>query len=137
MDDSSPPALTDDEYRLLADFRKVLRGFFAFSKEAVADAGLAPQQYQALLAIRAREGQPYSIGDLAQELYVRHHTAVELVDRLVTAGLIVRKPGAHGRRVEPLLTDEARVVLASLAKVHLAQLTQYAPEIRRLMPGRG
>jgi DNA-binding MarR family transcriptional regulator len=125
--------LTDDEYRILADFRFAVRGFMAFSKAAVAKAGLAPQQYQALLAIRAREGRDYSIGDLAKELYIRHHSAVELVDRLEKAGLIVRKPEGRGRRVIPELTAEARTVLASLAQVHLAQLRRYTPEIARLL----
>ena len=126
-------ALTDADYQRLADFRRALRGFFAFSKSAVESVGLAPQQYQALLAIRARQTATaeYSIGDLAEELYIRHHTAVELVDRLEKAGLIVRKPGAKGRRVIPLLTAEARAVLARLAKMHLAQLRRYAPEMAR------
>ena len=133
MDDLNPEALTDSDYQRLADFRRALRGFFAFSKSAVESVGLAPQQYQALLAIRAREGGDgeYSIGDLAEELYIRHHSAVELVDRLEKAGLIVRKPGAKGRRVVPLLTPEARSILASLAQVHLAQLRRYAPEMAR------
>jgi hypothetical protein len=48
----------------------------------------------------------------------------------------VRRPGVHGRRVEPQLTDEGRIILGSLAKTHLAQLRQYAPEIRGLMSGR-
>jgi DNA-binding MarR family transcriptional regulator len=136
MADQQTGPLTDREYRMLADFRRTLRGFFAFSKSAVAKAGLAPQQYQALLAIRAREGGEYAIGDLAAELYIRHHTAVELVDRLERAGLILRRQGVDGRRVLPLLTDEARAVLASLAQVHLEQLRLHAPEIARLLSGR-
>jgi DNA-binding MarR family transcriptional regulator len=133
MDDLNAEALTDGDYRRLADFRRALRGFFAFSKTAVESVGLAPAQYQALLAIRAREGQieEYTIGHLAEELQIRHHSAVELVDRLEKAGLIVRQPGAKGRRVVPLLTPEARAVLARLAQVHLAQLRRYAPEMAR------
>jgi DNA-binding MarR family transcriptional regulator len=137
---SAPQSLTDGDYRRLADFRRALRGFFAFSKEAVGSVGLAPAQYQALLAIRAREGQggEYTIGDLAEELYIRHHSAVELVDRLEKAGLIVRKPAAKGRRVIPLLTPEARAILAQLAQMHLAQLRRYAPEMaRHLWTGEG
>jgi DNA-binding MarR family transcriptional regulator len=125
--------LTDAEYRLLADFRYALRGFFAFSKAASARAGLAPQQYQALLAVRARRGREVTIGDLAEELYIRHHSAVELVDRLEKAGLMLRRSAAAGRRVALDLTDEAEVVLASLADAHLAELRRYAPAITTIL----
>ncbi|HWE46522.1 MAG TPA: MarR family winged helix-turn-helix transcriptional regulator [Caulobacteraceae bacterium] len=128
-----PPKLSDAEYRLLADFRFALRGFFAFSKKASAQAGLAPQQYQALLALRARRGREVTIGDLAEELYIRHHTGVELVDRLEKAGLMVRRSAATGRRVVLDLTPEAETVLASLADAHLAELRRYAPAIRVLL----
>jgi DNA-binding MarR family transcriptional regulator len=133
MDDPSPGTLTDDDYRLLADFRVALRGFFAFSKAEVAKAGLAPQQYQALLAVRARHDREVSIGDLAAELYIRHHTAVELVDRLEKAGLMRRTAASEGRKVILVLTPEARAILASLAQVHLEQLRRYAPEITQLL----
>jgi DNA-binding MarR family transcriptional regulator len=124
--------LADADYRLLADFRFALRGFFAFSKQAVAKAGLAPQQYQALLAVRARADRDVSVGDLAHELYIRHNSAVELVDRLEKAGLVQRTPGS-GRRVILELTLEGERMLESLAEVHLAELRRNAPAIRQLL----
>ena len=129
----SPPTLTDDEYRQLADFRFALRGFLAFSKSASKRAGLAPQQYQALLALRARRDREVTVGELAEELFIRHHTAVELVDRLEKAGLIHRRSAASGRRVVLDLTSAAEKVLASLADAHLAELQRYAPAIRALV----
>jgi DNA-binding MarR family transcriptional regulator len=130
---SKKPSLSDAEYRLLADFRFALRGFFAFSKAASKRAGLAPQQYQALLALRARREREMTIGDLAEELFIRPHTAVELVDRLEVAGLTIRRSAASGRSVVLDLTDSAEAVLASLADAHLAELRRYAPAIRTLL----
>ena len=130
-------SLNDDEYRLLADFRYAIRGFFAFSKDAAAKAGLAPQQYQALLAVRARRDREVTIGDLAGELYIRHHSAVGLVDRLEKAGLMTRRNAGGGRRVLLDLTPKAETVLAGLASMHLAELRRFAPTIRELLSEQG
>ncbi len=65
--------LTQDDYAVLADFRFLLRGFLAFSEGAAREAGLAPQQHQALLAIKGFPGAtPPSMGELAERLGVRH-----------------------------------------------------------------
>ena len=124
--------LSDSEYALLADFRFKVRGFFAFSKAAVAKAGLAPKQYEALLAVRARHDREMTIGDLADELYIRHHSAVGLVDRLEKSGLMIRDNSPAGRKVVLSLTSRAQTVLASLAEVHLMELRRYAPAIIQL-----
>lgn len=130
---ASGQALTDEQYRKLADFRFAFRGFFAFSKEAAAKAGLAPQQCQALLALRARREREMTIGDLAQELYIRHHSAVGLVDRLEAAGLVSRRSLGAGRRMALDLTPRAEAVLNDLAEMHLAELRRYAPAIREIL----
>jgi DNA-binding MarR family transcriptional regulator len=132
MTKSKPRVVTDEDYRLLADFRYALRGFFAFSKSAVAQAKLAPQQYQALLALRARCGREMTVGDLAHELYIQHHTAVGLIDRLEQSGLARRRHG-DGRRIVLELTAEAEAVLADLAQVHLEELRRHAPTIASLL----
>src|SRR5689334_14851055 len=61
------------DYRLLAEFRHLLRGFLAFSEEAARRAGLTPQQHQALLALKGSEGSP-TVGQLAQKLLLKHHS---------------------------------------------------------------
>jgi DNA-binding MarR family transcriptional regulator len=129
---AKPRTLTDADYRQLADFRRALRSFLAFSKQAVSAAGLAPQQYQALLAIRARQDRDVTVGDLAEELYIRHNTAVELVDRLERTGLVARE-ALDGRRVALRLTDGAERVLGVLAEVHLAELRRNAPVITEIL----
>src|SRR5262245_65875208 len=93
--------LSNPEYRALAQFRAGLRRFLHFSEEAARDAGTTPAQHQLLLAVRGFPG-PGSpvVGDLAAALQLRHHSAVELVDRAERAGVVVRTsaPGAHRRR---------------------------------------
>jgi DNA-binding MarR family transcriptional regulator len=131
--DRREPSLRD--YQTLAAFRVALRRFFDFSASAAAEAGVAPQQYQALLAIKghAGEGAP-SISDLAAQLLVQQHSAVELVKRLEAAGLVSRLRDPQDRRVVLLrLTPKAEAVLASLAAVHLAELRQMAPAIAALL----
>src|SRR5205085_630097 len=82
------------EFEALADFRQAVREFLRFSETAAAAAGLTPRQHQALLALRGTRGTALlSIGDLAGRLYVRHHSAVGLVDRLAALGLVARRPG--------------------------------------------
>jgi O6-methylguanine-DNA--protein-cysteine methyltransferase len=58
---------------------------FRFSqfKNAARAVGLTPRQHQALLAIKGFPvGHVVTVGDLAERLRIRHHSAVELVDHL-------------------------------------------------------
>ena len=99
--------LSDDEYASLAQTRRVLRRIQAFSERAAAGAGLRPRQYQLLLMLRglAKDGDA-TVSDLAEWLQVRHHTAVGLVDRMVSRGLIERQSDPlDGRRVLVTLTN--------------------------------
>ena len=84
--------ISDPDYAALAAFRHELRKLAAFSDTEAAAAGLRPQQHQALLAIKgaARKDSALAIGQIAEHLLIRHNTAVELVDRLVDAGLVQR-----------------------------------------------
>jgi hypothetical protein len=89
---SNPPARNVD-YEALARFRYQLRRFLSFSETAANKAGLTPQQHQALLAIKGFSSvAPLSVGELAEFLLVRHHTAVELVDRMTKLRLLESRP---------------------------------------------
>ena len=91
--------LGDPEYKALGDFRRALREFLAFSDDAAREHGLTSQQHQALLAIRSHTGsEPMSIGELAECLLIRNHSAVGLVARLVERGLVERLESAEDRR---------------------------------------
>jgi len=119
------------DYRALADFRYAIRKFLAFSETAAAEAGLSSQQHQALLTIKGiAESGGLSIGALAGRLFVRHHTAVELIDRLERIGLVYRAPDPKdGRRVLVALTEEGEMRLRQLASVHLDELSSVGPQL--------
>jgi DNA-binding MarR family transcriptional regulator len=126
---------TAAQYRLLAAWRHALRRFLAFSHEAARAAGLSPQQYQALLALKGAPERPQlSVGELAGQLQLRHHSAVGLVDRLGARGLVRRRESAaDGRRVELVLTAKGERLIARMAAIHLHELRQLGPEMRRLL----
>ena len=74
--------LAPADYETLAAWRFSLRRFLAFSDEAASSVGLTQQQYLAMLVIKASR-EPVTIGLLAEQLLVKHHSAVGLVNRLV------------------------------------------------------
>jgi DNA-binding MarR family transcriptional regulator len=114
------------DYETLATFRHVLRRFLSFSEEAARGNGLTAQQHQAILAIKGHTGAgPMTVGELADHLLVRHHSAVELVDRLVRAELVNRIEASDDRRrVALVLTPKASAILAELSAIHLEELKQ-------------
>src|ERR1700739_2062200 len=91
--------LTLFDYQALAEFRYQIRRFLHFSEEAARHAGVEPQHHQLMLAVKGRPpGEAARIGYLADRLQIQHHSAVELVDRLATKGLITRTRGSEDRR---------------------------------------
>jgi DNA-binding MarR family transcriptional regulator len=129
------PAITKSRYELLAALRHSLRGFQRFSREAALAAGLTPQQHQALLAIKGFPGRDYvSVGELAEALQLRPHSAVGLVDRLARRHLVLRTPSAADRRrVEVRLSPRGEACIEGLSAAHLRELRQLGPGIRRLL----
>jgi DNA-binding MarR family transcriptional regulator len=126
-------ALRSQDYRLLAEFRHQLRTFLAFSEGAAREAGLSPQQHQALLAIKGFDGAP-TVGDLAERLLIRHHSAVGLVDRLVEARLVMRCHDLDDkRRVTLALTRHAEELLGELSVAHRDELRHMAPMLRAVL----
>lgn len=130
MTKNAPPeiALTEGDYRLLADFRRTLRRFLAFSEARAGEVGLTPQQHQALLAVRAAPPGAATIGYVAEQLLLKPHSASGLVDRLESLGLLERRtPPADRRQSHVALTAKADQTLALLSVTH-------KEEIRRLRP---
>lgn len=128
--------LSDADYARLADFRYALRCFLEFSEGAAAKEGLTPQQHQALLVIRGSPSAVASIGRLAERLRIRHNSAVELANRLESAGLIAREISTGDRRSVILsLTAEGESRLEILTRVHRNELRQLKPEIVGLFSG--
>ena len=116
-------------YEDLAEFRYRLRCFLEFSEAAARQVGLTGQQHQALLAIKGYPGREIvSVGELAQRLCIRHHSAVGLVDRLAALGAVRRSPApADRRQVLVSLTPEGNALLLRLSAAH-------RDELRRLVP---
>lgn len=127
--------VTQSEYETLADLRYSLRQFLRFSEEAAQAAGIMPQQHQALLAIKGfAEDRGITIGELAERLQVRHHSAVGLVDRLVLKGLVARKQnGADRRQVQLVLTAGGDKTLEKLSAVNKEELRRVGPHIESLL----
>ena len=127
--------LNKAEYQLLAAFRYALRRFLHFSEDSARAIGVEPQQHQALLAIKGfPDRDRITIGELAERLQVRHHTAVELAGRLVSNGLAARDPDAADRRQVYLsLTPHGEAVLGQLAAAHREELRRMGPELRALL----
>ena len=128
-------SLSKADYQRLAEFRYLLRSFLHFSAKAAEEAGLTPQQHQALLAIKGFGGrEQVTIGELADCLGIRHHSAVGLIDRLFSKGLAERHTGTDDRRqVIVSLTSKAEELLATLSAVHRDELEQFAPLLQALL----
>ena len=131
----STDALDQQDYAILASFRRSLRTFLAFSEDAARNAGLPPQQHQAILAIRGLSpAAGMSVNDLAEQLLLKPQTAVELVDRLEDAGLVRReRDETDRRRVLLTLTAKANRLLEKLSAEHLAQIRRDAPQLIALL----
>jgi DNA-binding MarR family transcriptional regulator len=125
--------LTTRDYAELAAFRRSLRQFMRFSEGAAAEAGLTSKHYQAMLVLRGcPDGQRISINDLAQQLLIKHNSAVGLVNRLAQEKLVLREASSDDRRkVELRLTSRGRQVLAKLAAIHRRELERIGPGLKR------
>ena len=128
------------EYQALAEFRFQIRKFLRFSEQAARAAGMEPGQYQLMLAMKGLpEGARPRIRELATRMQIQHHSAVELINRLESAGYVRRERGEEDRREVLLaLTPKGERVLEQLALHHQEELRSAAPglvaALRRLMP---
>lgn len=129
-----PRTLTDTEYQRLLAFRTSLRRFLHWSEEQAEAVGLTAAHHQLLLAIRGHAGASGpTIGELAESLLLRHHSAVGLVDRAAKAGLVERQEDAADRRVVRLrLTARGEEILGRLSAVHMEELQRLAPGLRAI-----
>ena len=128
----------------MAEFRYQLRRFLRFSELAARAAGLEPQQYLLLLALQGLpRGMQPTVGVLAERLQLRHHSTVELVDRLERRGLVKRSRGARDRRQILLrTTPRGGRILRRLAQHHREALQMVGPQLVRALravvrPGAG
>ncbi len=119
------------DYRALAEFRYQLRRFMHFTEQSARAIGLEPQQHQLLLATKGLpEGRKATIGEIAERLKIQHHSAVELVDRLVEHGFVERqRDDEDHRRVLVCLTVQGEEILRRLSTANLAELRISGPAL--------
>jgi DNA-binding MarR family transcriptional regulator len=127
--------LSMDEYRALAEFRYQIRRFLGFSEEQVRAAGMEPQQHQLLLAIKGLpDGVTATIGELAERLQLRHHSTVELVNRLEKLGFVARAASEQDRRqVIVHLTHSGASILRKLSLAHHQELEIAGPRLSKAL----
>ena len=105
--------VTKANYEALAEFRWELRKFLAFSEAAANGAGVTPQQHQLMLSVKGAPGRDsLSVGEIADRLLLRHHTVVELVDRLTKSG---------------------NATIDKLSTIHVEELKSIRPTLRKLL----
>jgi DNA-binding MarR family transcriptional regulator len=129
--------LVQGDYERLLGFRTELRRFLQWSEAEAEAAGVTPAQHQLLLAVRGHpDRRGPTIGDIAASLLLRHHSAVELINRAETAQLVRRvADDDDGRVVRLELTASANGVLAHLSAAHLEELRRLAPVVYALDDG--
>ena len=139
MQSGSMKKLTLSDYQALAEFRYQIRKFLHFSEQAIKQAGLERGQYQLMLAIKGMPaGVRPRIRELATRMQIRHHSAVELINRLESRGWVHRERAQDDRREVLLaLTPKGERILAELALHHRDELRTAGPTLvaalRRVM----
>jgi DNA-binding MarR family transcriptional regulator len=116
--------ITTDEYRALAELRYRIRHFLREGDVVAQASGLEPQQYLLLLTIRGLpEGEEATIRTLAERLALKHHSVVELIDRLETHGYVRRSRGRDDRRrVLVSLLPRGERLLEQVARHRIGEL---------------
>ena len=117
--------LRPEDYEALAELRYLGRKFLRFSKDLLrANAGLSPEQYEALLAVKASSSEKaVTISQLSERLQIKHHSAVNIVDRLVERKLVTRVANETDRRQRQVaLTAKGEKLIEQLAAVHWHEL---------------
>lgn len=132
---SARSKVTQAHYETLAEFRYAIRKFLHFSEAAATAAGVTPAQHQAMLSIKGFPGRDHiTIGELAERLQIKHHSAVGLADRLVAEKYVRRVPGQKDKRqVYLTVTARGEAILKSLSAMHREQLRRIGPRINQLL----
>jgi DNA-binding MarR family transcriptional regulator len=128
-------AVSRAEYQALAEFRYQLAGFLRRRRSAAQNAGIEPQQYELLLAVKGLPtNKKPTIKQIAEQLRLQHHSTVELTTRLVKRGLVKRQRSKEDRRSVLLsLTKNGQRAMDQVVEYSLEQLRQEAPELLKTL----
>lgn len=131
------PDVTTATYRRLHAFRSGLRRFARVVDNEARAAGLEPQQYQLLLMLKGLPAdRPRTIRTIADELLIRHHSAVELVDRPEQKGQVERmRSEADRREVVIRPTAQGEETLRKLADFARHELETIGPQLIETLSG--
>jgi len=123
------------EYRALAELRYLVRRFLNFSEAAARAAKIEPQQHQLLLALKGMPSHRRpTIGTLAARLQLHHNSAVELAQRAIERGLVVRRSSEVDRReVLLFITPRGERLLRRLSLAHKTELRSAGPVLARAL----
>ena len=123
------------EYRALAELRYLVRRFLNFSEAAARAAKIEPQQHQLLLALKGMPSHRRpTIGTLAARLQLHHNSAVELAQRAIERGLVVRRNSEADRReVLLFITPRGERLLRRLSLAHKTELRSAGPVLARAL----
>lgn len=127
--------LNDAQFARLLEFRVALRRFLHWSEQQAASAGLSAAQHQLLVAVRGHtDPSGPTITDLANYLFVRHHSAIGLLRRVEALGLVERHADQHDQRlVRVRLTPAGEERVRDLTQAHLEELRALAPLLHALV----
>jgi DNA-binding MarR family transcriptional regulator len=127
--------LTASEFQTLAAFRYQIRLFLRFSEDQARASGIEPQQHQLLLVIKSLpDDVTPTIGELASRMLIRHHSTVELVNRLVDQGAVKRVHAeSDHREVLVRLTKKGEMLLHNLSVAHHQELQERGPELMKAL----
>jgi DNA-binding MarR family transcriptional regulator len=123
------------EYRALSELRFLIRRFLNDGENAARSAGLEPQQYLGLLTMCGMPpDKQTTISNFADRLQIRHHSAVELVDRTEKRGLCRRERSKTDRRhVLIRVTPRGEKLLNRLVQHRIAELQVTGPQLARAL----
>lgn len=126
--------LDRSDFERLLELRTGLRRFLHWSEQQAKAAGLSPAKHQLLLAIRGHPNPDGpTIGEIADYLLLRHHSAGELIHRAASDGLVKRTPDPTSKTtVRVTLTQAGIDKLDALAETHIQELAHLAPTMRTL-----
>ena len=125
--------LEQSDFEHLLELRTGLRRFIRWSDQRAQAAGLTPAKHQLLLAIKGHpDPSGPTVGEVADYLVLRHHSAVGLIDRAVKDGLVKRNKDRGKGVVRVTLTRAGNDKLAALTQAHVEEIAHLAPTMRTL-----
>jgi len=123
------------QYRHVSEFRYRIRQFLQFSEQAARANGIDPQQHQLLLAVKGlpEDARP-TITAVSERLGIRHHSAVELINRAVAHGSVAKHHNAEDAREMLLeLTPQGEQLLQKLSVLHWQELQNSGPALAQAL----